>query len=250
MEIGQKLKEKRAENQLTQEALSEKIFVSKKTISNWETGKTTPDIDSLIRLASLFDLSLDNLLLEGSEVVEKISNESKYKKIYKRLFVALLILIISFVSYSFFWLNYKDEQWQKIVRQNDFLEDAYDLKAYEDKYEISVQKPNFPYLIPITNDITVRLITDNNSVSTIELNKDKSKSILTTLDSEVSFVKLTEQLNVDAKRNKHLSEKEIKLAEKELENISDEQIDLINFTIKKWNKLNPEYKLDKEMNKD
>ena len=39
------LKEKRAEYQLTQEQLAEKIFVSKKTISNWETQKTTPDID-------------------------------------------------------------------------------------------------------------------------------------------------------------------------------------------------------------
>ena len=42
------------------------------TISNWETGKTTPDIDSLIRLADLFNLSLDNLLLEGSDIVENI----------------------------------------------------------------------------------------------------------------------------------------------------------------------------------
>ncbi|WP_158080221.1 hypothetical protein [Vagococcus martis] len=37
-----------------------------------KTGKTTPDIDSLIRLSALFDLSLDNLLLEGSDIVENI----------------------------------------------------------------------------------------------------------------------------------------------------------------------------------
>lgn len=56
MLIGEILKEKRKEYQLTQEQVSEKIFVSRKTISNWETGKTTPDIESLIRLANLFDL--------------------------------------------------------------------------------------------------------------------------------------------------------------------------------------------------
>lgn len=42
MVIGKMLKEKRTENQLTQEQLSEKIFVSRKTISNWETGCKGP----------------------------------------------------------------------------------------------------------------------------------------------------------------------------------------------------------------
>lgn len=72
MTISESLKEKRKEYQLTQEQVAEKIFVSRKTISNWETGKTIPDIDSVIRLANLFNLSLDNLLLEGSNVVENI----------------------------------------------------------------------------------------------------------------------------------------------------------------------------------
>lgn len=105
------LKEKRAEHQLTQEALSEKIFVSKKTISNWETGKTTPDLDSLIRLANLFDFSLDNLLLEGSDIVENIKKHSEIQqtKRYQRatliinglLFLVLLTQkILGFVSTS------------------------------------------------------------------------------------------------------------------------------------------------------
>lgn len=77
MDIGIVLKEKRTGMKLTQEQLAEKIFVSTKTISNWETGKTTPDLDSLIRLANLFDLSLDNLLLEGNHVAENIIQKEK-----------------------------------------------------------------------------------------------------------------------------------------------------------------------------
>lgn len=105
MTIGKILKEKRTESQLTQEQLAEKIFVSRKTISNWETGKTTPDIDSLIRLANLFDLSLDNLLLEGSEVVEKINKDIKNKKKYRTLTIILTLVIIvmaSFFSFKIF----------------------------------------------------------------------------------------------------------------------------------------------------
>lgn len=91
MKIGQVIKEKRKEYQLTQEQLAEKIYVTNKTISNWETDRTTPDIDSLIRLANLFNLSLDNLLLEGSDIVENIK-KIEAAKVSKKYF-------------GFSWLN-------------------------------------------------------------------------------------------------------------------------------------------------
>lgn len=97
MTLGETLKEKRTKNQLTQEQLSEKIFVSRKTISNWETGKTTPDIDSLIRLADLFNLSLDNLLLEGSDIVEnikKIEAAKAAKKYFSCSWLTNMIFIL------------------------------------------------------------------------------------------------------------------------------------------------------------
>lgn len=45
--------------QFSQEELAEKIYVSRQTISNWETAKNYPDIHSLLRLSSLFNVSLD-----------------------------------------------------------------------------------------------------------------------------------------------------------------------------------------------
>ncbi|WP_265455521.1 helix-turn-helix transcriptional regulator [Enterococcus sp. HY326] len=77
MELNQTLRENRQKHELTQQQLADKLFVSNKTISNWETGKTLPDIESLIRLANLFDLSLDNLLLEGSDIVEDIKKKER-----------------------------------------------------------------------------------------------------------------------------------------------------------------------------
>ncbi|MDM7475166.1 helix-turn-helix transcriptional regulator, partial [Lactococcus lactis] len=44
MIIGQRIKEYRKIYNLSQDDLSEKLFVSRQTISNWETGKTYPDI--------------------------------------------------------------------------------------------------------------------------------------------------------------------------------------------------------------
>ena len=84
MNFREVLQTKRKSMGLTQEDLADKLFVSSKTISNWETNKTTPDIDNVIRISQLFDISLNNLLLEGSNMVENIKKNSEIKesKIY------------------------------------------------------------------------------------------------------------------------------------------------------------------------
>ena len=80
MNFGEVLQTKRKAEGLTQEDLANKLFVSSKTISNWETNKTTPDIDNVIRISRLFDISLNNLLLEGSDVVENIKKNAEIKQ--------------------------------------------------------------------------------------------------------------------------------------------------------------------------
>ena len=109
MLIGEILKEKRKEYQLTQEQVSEKIFVSRKTISNWETGKTTPDIESLIRLANLFDLSLDNLLLEGSDVVKKKKKQQQFSILIKwhALFTGVFFIFL-LIQIRMIYIGFED----------------------------------------------------------------------------------------------------------------------------------------------
>lgn len=77
MEFGQVLKENRMKRKLTQEQVATEIFASQKSISNWERGKTFPDIDSLIRLANFYELSLDTILLEGSTLVNEMKKKEK-----------------------------------------------------------------------------------------------------------------------------------------------------------------------------
>ena len=56
------IKRKRLEAGLTQEALAEKLDVEKSTISKWETGEALPSIPNLLKLADIFECSLDELL--------------------------------------------------------------------------------------------------------------------------------------------------------------------------------------------
>lgn len=62
MNIGNKIKELRTINKMTQTDLANAIFLSQDTISLWERGKSKPSIDDLLLLAKLFNVSCDYLL--------------------------------------------------------------------------------------------------------------------------------------------------------------------------------------------
>lgn len=54
--------ELRTKKGLSQEALAEKVFVTRQAVSRWETGETTPNTETLKLLSNLFDVSINTLL--------------------------------------------------------------------------------------------------------------------------------------------------------------------------------------------
>ena len=61
MEFKEKLQELRKQKGLTQEELAEILFVSRSTISKWESGRGMPNIESLKAISKLFAVTLANL---------------------------------------------------------------------------------------------------------------------------------------------------------------------------------------------
>lgn len=57
-----RIREQRLALEMKQEELGEKLGVSKQTVSHWETGSRKPDIDILIQMADIFNVSLDYLV--------------------------------------------------------------------------------------------------------------------------------------------------------------------------------------------
>ncbi|WP_125608007.1 helix-turn-helix transcriptional regulator [Lapidilactobacillus bayanensis] len=82
MSLGDKIKENRAKLSLTQEELGRELHVSRQTISNWEVGRSYPDIESLILLSDYFNLSLDKLLREDTKMVSSLKKRSISETIY------------------------------------------------------------------------------------------------------------------------------------------------------------------------
>lgn len=115
MEISQVVREKRKEQGLTQEQLAEKIFVSKKTISNWENGRTTPDIESLIQIAHLFELSLDSLLLEGSTIVADFKKREQLAELTRIYWLGPMITEVLLLILLYFPAEESEKQWTLLV---------------------------------------------------------------------------------------------------------------------------------------
>lgn len=100
MELNKQIKKHRSAMELSQEQLAEKLYVTRQTISNWETGKNYPDIHSLILMSSLFGVSLDKLIKGDLEMMEEKIKTEDIKKFnfYGGIFTILLIICIVFVA--------------------------------------------------------------------------------------------------------------------------------------------------------
>lgn len=74
MKIGMFFKELRKEKGLTQEQLAERLRVSRRTVSRWETGSNMPDLDILIEMSDYYEVELRELL-DGERKGEKMDKE-------------------------------------------------------------------------------------------------------------------------------------------------------------------------------
>lgn len=99
MEFHEKLQELRKNRELTQEELAEALFVSRTTISKWESGRGYPNIDSLKEISKYFSVTIDELL-SGEKLlsIAEKENQSNIQNICDLLIgivdVCSLILIV------------------------------------------------------------------------------------------------------------------------------------------------------------
>ena len=111
MDIGSMLKTARSEAGMTQEKAAEALGVSRQTISNWETGKTYPDIFSVIRMSDLYSISLDHLLKEETSMKESYAEYLKQstdtvasKERLAKIILVCAVFGIWALSVMLFWL--------------------------------------------------------------------------------------------------------------------------------------------------
>lgn len=126
MELSNKIQKLRKKNNLTQEQLAEKLFVSRTAVSKWETGRGTPNIESLKLIANIFNISLDQLLsADEIVVIAEIENKENIKRFSSYIdslinlsaLLALLLPIYKVEENGFFYSVplYQFGNWQRFI---------------------------------------------------------------------------------------------------------------------------------------
>ena len=129
MKLHDKIYELRKKEGLSQEALAEKLGVSRQSVSKWETGEATPEVSKLLSLSKLFGVTTDYLLDDEAEEEKEVEmpsssfevtsvNEAppkKSKNSARKLLIALLIcillcifvlpLVMAILGYSIFQMS-------------------------------------------------------------------------------------------------------------------------------------------------
>jgi transcriptional regulator with XRE-family HTH domain len=112
MEIGNKINQLRKLSGMTQEQLAEKLNVSRQSVSKWENGGAAPDLESVVKISRLFQVSLDDLLTEGEEGVTKendgqitladlVEINRHNRKMLLLLISGLIFIMVSVLNYAY-----------------------------------------------------------------------------------------------------------------------------------------------------
>lgn len=92
MTLGEKIQKLRKQSGLSQEALAEKVNVTRQTISKWELNQSSPDLDFIVQLSDIFNVSSDYLIKD--EMTEPNELPCKKRRYYLSEKNKRIILII------------------------------------------------------------------------------------------------------------------------------------------------------------
>lgn len=135
MDFSEKLLTLRKARDLTQEQLAEKLNVSRQSVSKWESGQAVPELEKIVAMSAVFDVTTDYLLKSSeiddlsvkTEMLEKqqqqmLLREQKQGKIRECILYGIVIYLVlaalCFVEHNFFW---EWDIWSPSIFMAEFL---------------------------------------------------------------------------------------------------------------------------------
>lgn len=162
MKLGKEIAQIRKDHSMTQEAFGQLFHVTRQTVSNWENGKSYPDLETLVAISDHFGISLDMLLKEDAHMIQTIDKERRAgKRLLKGVIAVIGIIAIACASYSGYWYHQKssfEERFENTLLQYDFTQmvttDSSGNKSFSGRYGSQqpeayyfIEPPDFPTLL-------------------------------------------------------------------------------------------------------
>ena len=162
MEIANKIQQLRKKINMSQEELSNKIGVTRQTISNWETGDSAPNIKQEKELAKVFNVSLDELVGNAiyDTLVKKTTNIEKLAGMtIKFIEILIFLMVVAIISIIFFANYFKTQPTGQSIVTYCKLND--DINYYQVKFD--------------NNKNILSIDSDGNYINTININIEEYK---------------------------------------------------------------------------
>lgn len=209
IKIGDKIKELRLNKEWTQDQLAQLLNVSRPTVSSWEVGRNYPDLETLISISDLFDISLDILLREDKKMAKDTTKKIKKGKFYKYTLIGVLFIFTFYFSYNIKLRfdvykqrkNLTEDGWEQIVEgQTEKSNNFYELTEGDMHYWtyvlppgwIGIPLPEFKNhsIVGIQDEFTVRINTNGSVQVKISPQKDDffSKEIYVKTNKNVELL--------------------------------------------------------------
>ena len=139
MNIGEQIKSRRMELNITQQDLADRLNVSRSAISNWETGKNYPDLQIIVQISEELQISLDELLKGDADVVKKITKDTiesgKLRGKTKKLIAAVSVLAVVLLATLYLFFGWSGEV--------NKAEQVKDMRIADNELVIEVEVPNY-----------------------------------------------------------------------------------------------------------
>ena len=116
-DIGKNIKDLRIRANMTQEELAQRLFVTRQTVSNYENGKSRPDVDMIVKLSEILDADA-NMVIYGIPV--QLDKNRQYRRAFVMSGVLLLLALLMI------WLN----GYTKELRYNEWISLPFALVRY------------------------------------------------------------------------------------------------------------------------
>jgi len=105
MDFGMQIKKLRSSHKLTQEQLALKLNVSRQTISSWENNRNLPDLEMVVQIAKIFEISLDQLILGDPTMTSKLMKDgSDMRKARISLIITIAMLLGGVICFGLFMM--------------------------------------------------------------------------------------------------------------------------------------------------
>ena len=209
MNFSEKLYELRKKEGLSQEELAEKVNVSRQTISKWEMGQSSPEMEKLINLSKIFDISLDELV--GNDGINEKENKPQEDVKPKKKHIFLKVIIIICIIYFIICVTKFILLTRQVLITNSINEENYSIHkfivntddAFPDKslyINMFIEKIDNRYIMKIYNTIDAlgnpSIITymelDNKKAYQLDLDGNTNKYVVSNIVEEYSEEKKEE----------------------------------------------------------